>query len=101
MRTFRQNDVVNIAFRVYDLENTLLDLSQADVKKFYIKKPDRTVISSLASFYTDGTDGILVYSSVDGDLDQLGIYEIQVYVEINGAVLTSKKRKIKITRKII
>lgn len=101
MRTFRQNDIVNIAFRVYDLEGDLLDLSEADVKKFYILKPDRTVFSANATFYTDGTDGILLYTSESGHFDQLGIYEFQVYVEINGAALTSRKRKIKINRKLI
>lgn len=61
----------------------VLDVSTATVKTIIIEKPDHTtLISASASFMTDGTDGLIYYRTVAGDLNQIGVYNVQAYVEM-------------------
>ena len=67
---------------ILDDDNTIVDLSSASIIEIIFLKPDgsRNVVS--AELYTDGTDGIIKYNTVSGDLDQSGVYKIQAYVEV-------------------
>ena len=60
----------------------VLDISSATVKNVIIEKPDNVLITSSGSFLTDGTDGILYYKTLSGDLDQVGVYNVQAYLEM-------------------
>ncbi len=68
-------------------KGTVLDLSSATVKQIKFGKPKtgtlpaETVVKE-AAFATDGTDGVLTYTTVAGDLDRKGIWKVQAYVEI-------------------
>jgi hypothetical protein len=57
-----------------------LDLSSATQKKIILKKPNETVLTKDAIFKTDGTDGIIYYEVITGDLDQAGNYSVQAYI---------------------
>jgi hypothetical protein len=57
-----------------------LDISSASTKTIIIEKPDNTIISASATFLTDGTDGIIYYRTVVGDLNQAGTYNVQSYL---------------------
>ena len=67
-------------FKITMYEGTSVkDISYATVAKEVIfKKPSGTVVTQTGSFFTDGTDGILTYTSTDGDLDEVGHWKIQV-----------------------
>lgn len=68
-------------------DGTALDISTATVKKFYIQKPGTTSPDEYtAEFYTDGSDGIIQYTTEDGDLDTVGLWKIQAYIEMTGWV---------------
>ena len=54
-----------------------LDISSATTKTLKFKKPSGTVLSKPGTFFTDGSDGILTYTSVSGDLDECGRWELQ------------------------
>ena len=65
----------------------VLDLSSATIKQIKFKKPKTSTlaaetITKTASFATDGTDGILTYTTVAGDIDRKGTWYVQAYVEI-------------------
>ena len=65
----------------------VLDVSSASsVKKIIFNKTKakntKTVVQN-ANFYTDGKDGRIVYTSVLGDIDIDGTWEIQGYVELS------------------
>lgn len=47
---------------------------------FYFKKPDFSTLSVVPVLTTDGTDGTLQYSTVEGDFDLAGEYQFQVVV---------------------
>lgn len=68
-----------------DEGSTIVDISSATVTKdIKFQKPDGTLTTKPAAFKTDGTDGILQYTTVADDLDMTGFWTIQAYV-----VLTS------------
>ncbi len=66
-------------------DGVAVDLSTASVKNIRLIKPDQTVLEKAASFYTEGTDGIVTYTTILNDLDQPGRWTVQVYVEMGSA----------------
>ena len=83
MTTYIHNSDIGTIFRltITDTSGTAIDVSTATIKYFYFQKPDRSKIKRTAEFYDDGTDGIIQYTSVAGDIDQDGSWNIQGYVE--------------------
>lgn len=64
-----------------DCETFLPGVENATVKKVIFKRDDGTAFIRDAVFLTDGTDSIILYETVDGDLDKTGNWEIQAYIE--------------------
>lgn len=73
---------VGTTFRgtIYDESDAVLDISSATTKQLLFKKPDGTVVPKTASFFTDGTDGKLQYTSVSGDINAIGRWQLEPYV---------------------
>jgi hypothetical protein len=59
----------------------VVDISNVTTKQIIYHKPSEEVVTKAGSFYTDGTDGKLAYTTVSGDLSELGIWKAQAYVE--------------------
>lgn len=57
-----------------------LDISTATTKQFVFKKKSGALLTVDAEFVTDGSDGKLSYTTVSGDLNEVGQWQIQVYV---------------------
>jgi hypothetical protein len=75
-----QNDI-GTTFRVTILDGTtIVDLSTATSKQLIFQKPDNTNLIKTASLYTDGTDGIIQYTTVAGDLDIVGVWSIEAFI---------------------
>lgn len=70
---------------------TAVDVSGATVKTFYFLKPTGTKINKTAVFDSDGTDGKLKYTTLAGDIDTVGRWQVQAYVEIGAAKYYSSK----------
>lgn len=70
---------------------TAVDVSAATTKTFYFLKTDGTKKSVAATFNTDGTDGKLKYTTIAGDIDTSGRWQVQAYVEIGAAKYYSTK----------
>ena len=65
---------------VRDLDETPLvpiDVSTATTQEIIFKKPDNTTVTQTSVFKTDGTDGIIQYTAVTGDINQAGVWKIQ------------------------
>lgn len=85
-----QNDIgVVFEFTVKDQDGSAINISSATVKKFIFDKPDGTNVEKTPSFQTDGSDGVLIYTTVANDLDQIGLWRIQTYVEISSGKFSS------------
>lgn len=63
-------------------DNVAKDVSGATAKAFKFRKPSGATVNKNASFETDGTDGVLRYVTADGDLDEAGLWRVQVLLEI-------------------
>lgn len=70
-------------------DDVAVDISAATNTEFLIRKPDGTLLTVAADFYTDGTDGILTYTTVEGDTDIVGIYKFQARITLGGVFSTS------------
>ncbi len=68
-------------------DSGILDLTSATVKQIKFRKPKagtlpaETVVKT-ASFVTNGSDGLLKYTTVADDIDRKGTWSVQAYVEI-------------------
>lgn len=74
---------VGTSFRptIYD-GSTVVDLTDALTLQMIFRKPDNTTITKTATYPTGGTgsDGVIEYVSVDGDLDIAGLWKLQCYL---------------------
>ena len=71
---------------IRDNTDAVVDISTSlnFIKNFLFCKPDTTVIIRTGIFTTNGTDGLLRYTTVTGDLDAVGIWNYQIDIEISG-----------------
>ena len=52
--------------------------------QYLFRKPDGTEVAKNASFYTDGSDGIVKYVMESGVIDQAGFWSYQLLSTISG-----------------
>ena len=87
MANIHKNDVGTvIEVIIKDEDNVAIDVSAATVKTIRLRNPAGTVMEKTAVFVTDGTDGKIKYTTVDGDLDATGDWRTQAYIEIGSTV---------------
>ena len=67
----------------------VLDVSTASVLELVFKSPSGLASTKTATLSTDGTDGKIYYTTVDGDLNQMGTWRIQAKVGIDGGTFRS------------
>ncbi len=92
-----QVDDIKVRLKVTIIEDdAALDISTATVKSIIFQKPDGTILTKTATFLTDGTDGIIYYDTIAGDLDQSGIYKVQGAVSIGGGAYKGSKSTFKV-----
>ena len=61
-----------------------VDISTSTTKQLIFKKPSGQKLEANASYYTDGSDGIITYTTVDGDLNEEGMWKIQGKIILSG-----------------
>ena len=69
----------------------VVDISGATTKQILFRKPTATILTKTASFTTDGTDGQIDYTTISGDLDTTGTWEIQAKVITSAGTWFSDK----------
>jgi len=75
------NDVgLQFKITIKTCDGTAKDISYAVTKQFLFRKPSGTSMTKTADFFTDGTDGILIYNTVDGDLNEEGLWQLQARI---------------------
>lgn len=80
---------IGTIFRITLMDGeVIMDVSSATSMSIKFSKPKATptavaeVVVKTAVFETDGTDGVIQYATILGDLDTLGKWGIQGYVEL-------------------
>tara|TARA_Y100000296_G_scaffold84177_1_gene116858 strand:- start:5323 stop:5634 length:312 start_codon:yes stop_codon:yes gene_type:complete len=61
-----------------------VDISTATTKQIIFKKPGGGKLTKDAPFFTDGSDGIITYTTVSGDLSEEGMWKLQGYIVLSG-----------------
>lgn len=84
------NDVgTKLSIKVVD-EGEIVNLANATTLAIMIRKPNGLVLTFAGQLETDGTDGIMYYITIPGDIDEAGNYKIQGRVTLpNGIFYTS------------
>jgi hypothetical protein len=76
----RKGDVGSILRITVKEAGLPFNASQATAKTLKFKKPSGVIHTVVPAFETTGQDGVLVYTTVAGDLDQSGPWTAQVYL---------------------
>ena len=78
----------------------VLNVSNANSISIIFQKPDSTDLTKTATLVTNGTDGKIKYTTVAGDLDQIGTWQIQARVNFGASVFSTDIQKFKVYRNI-
>jgi hypothetical protein len=73
---------LDMDFQILDTQSAIVDLTHATVMQYHFQKPDGTMLVVDATRLNSGTDGFLTYSTAPNDLDQPGLWKVQVKVVI-------------------
>jgi hypothetical protein len=78
---------VGTIFRVTIVKSdgvTVVPVNTATKKEILFQKGDGTRVAKTATFYTNGTDGIIQYAAIAADISVAGTWYLQGYVEMGG-----------------
>ena len=62
----------------------VVPIQTATTKEIVFEKPSTVTVTQDGVFVTDGTDGMLKYTTILDDLNETGLWKIQAYVEMPG-----------------
>lgn len=79
-----QHDIgTKFKVQVRDQDDAVVPLASGDVLTYLFSKPDASVVNKTPHFVTNGADGWIQYvTTASGDLDQAGLWRLQVYVNL-------------------
>jgi len=63
-------------------DDVAVDISAAISIDFYFGAPSGATKSKVGEFVTDGTDGLIRYTTIADDLDEVGPWQVQAKVEL-------------------
>lgn len=88
------NDIGTIfELTILDQDDAVVNVSSAvgaGTKVIRFEKPDGSVVSQEAVFSTNGTDGKIRYVSLSGDIDQVGTWSMQGFVNITAGEFSTE-----------
>jgi hypothetical protein len=92
---------IGVNFNITVMNDTVpLDVSNANDIYIIFEKPDGTDMIKNAVLITDGTDGNIRYTTVAGDLDQIGTWQIQAKVDFGSSVFSTEIQRFKVQRNL-
>lgn len=80
--------------------SSVVNISTATTKQLNFRKPSGSILNKTASFYTNGTDGQIYYTSISGDLDECGTWSLQGYISMAGGTWSTDIYKFQVHRNI-
>jgi len=79
------NDIgVDFVMTIVDQAGVPVDVSSQTTLEICFRREDGSSFARDAEFVGDGTDGVVRYKSVSGDLDKKGTWEFQAHVILPG-----------------
>ena len=96
-----QNDIgTEFQVTILDNDDNALDISDATALAIVLKGPDGTSSSKTATFVNTGTDGLITYTAVSGDLGLIGTWKIQGIVTVGTNIWYSNIESFKVHRNL-
>lgn len=83
MNKIHMNDIGTVFQVLLKDDNDAVDVSSAtgeNSKQFIFEKPSGATLTKTAVFVTDGTNGLLKYTTIENDLNEEGVWKLQVKV---------------------
>ena len=74
-------------------DGSAADISTYTTKQFVMTDPAGAATIKTAAFDSDGSDGILKYTLIDGDIDLSGNWQVQARIIKAGVEITSEPLK--------
>jgi hypothetical protein len=68
---------------IKDQDNVIVDVSSATTIQIILRTPKGEFVTKTASNTTDGTDGQIQYTTLDGDIDEVGTWGFQARVVLS------------------
>lgn len=84
MPTLQRNDEGTVIRITVKEGSTAVDISGATTMQMKFRKPSDVTVTKTPVFNTDGVDGIMKYVVEAGVMDEVGIWEVQPFVALNG-----------------
>lgn len=79
----QKNDIGTILYmEVTDEDGAVVNISTATLLKMAIRKPASETVAILTAIPHDAPNGIMKYILVSGDIDEIGLYQIQGFIEM-------------------
>lgn len=75
-------------------------IGSATVRQITLRATDNNTYRRAASFTTDGSDGKIRWLVEPGFFKQLGVWQVQGYVELPGQTLTSSVAELRVDRRL-
>jgi hypothetical protein len=77
----RKLDIGSVIRATVKENGAIFNASGATIKTMKLRKPSGAVLERPAQFQTDGSDGIVTYTTVANDLDEVGPWTGQVFLD--------------------
>lgn len=98
---FKETSGVRIKVTVNDcLTDSPKNISLATGFIFVFKKPSGSNLEVTPSFLTNGTDGVLYYDTLSTDLDEIGIWQLQVVYSLGTNTVVSSIAKFTVYKQL-
>lgn len=81
---------IQLIVQVLDQDGAVIDIGAATTMKIKLLKPDGAAVDKTALLYSDGRDGKMVYTTISGDLNQAGLYQLQGKLTLNGTAKSTR-----------
>jgi hypothetical protein len=72
-------------------DGAAVDISTYTTRQFILRSPVGAISTKTAIFDTDGADGVLKYTFVDGDIPRAGNWSVQARIIKNNVELTTNE----------
>jgi len=88
---------VNVGFTLTIQEDCVAsDVSSATSKVVRFKSPTGGSVDRIATFVTDGTDGLIYYASTASDFTEAGTWKIQAIITVGSSIYNSSVESFKV-----
>lgn len=90
---------IGTVIRVTITENgSPLNVAGASTKEIVLFKPSGAVVVKAAAFTTNGADGQIQYTTLAGDLDDVGVWYVQARVVLGAGTWTTDRGPVEVRR---